>query len=112
MLQLRMRGDFSEKVSANKRRLYCYSRPITLDKRGQHVNKFGGLVGLTYMIITTEQMVARNAEVRDTLQEWSYGQTLALIMLAQQILDCATYLKQSNRVREEEDRLNRNHPTV
>jgi hypothetical protein len=98
-------------VPTNAIQIASHDVPL-LGKRGQHINKFGGLVGLTYMIVTTEQMVARNTEVRDTLQQWSYGQTLALIMLAQQILDCVSYFKESYRFRKEEDRFNRAHPTV
>ncbi|QRV75327.1 transmembrane protein [Ceratobasidium sp. AG-Ba] len=65
----------------------------------QHVVRFGGLVGLIYLIVTTEQMVAWNPDVSQALRDWSFGQTLALIMLAQQIFDCASYIEETRRVR-------------
>ncbi|KAG8704886.1 hypothetical protein FRC09_003269 [Ceratobasidium sp. 395] len=42
---------------------------------------------LAYMIITTEQIVQRNPSVHDDLSKWTFGQTLGLIMLGQQITD-------------------------
>jgi hypothetical protein len=47
----------------------------------------GGLAGLIYMIVTTELMVHRNPDVHDDLSEWTFGQTLAVVMLGQQVLD-------------------------
>ncbi|KAG9098090.1 hypothetical protein FS749_004723 [Ceratobasidium sp. UAMH 11750] len=69
--------------------------------RVTHVNRFGGLVGLIYMIITVEQIVARNPDASQSLRDWTFGQTLALIMLAQQLLDCASYIKATRKARKE-----------
>jgi hypothetical protein len=46
------------------------------------------------MIITTEQMIARNPGARESLQEWSFGQTLALLMVAQYFLNCVSYVQE------------------
>lgn len=59
---------------------------------------------MTYMIVTTEQMVARNPEVTPILKQWTFSQTLALIMLGQQIMDCVSYFKESRRISNEERR--------
>ncbi|KAG8771846.1 hypothetical protein FRC12_003371 [Ceratobasidium sp. 428] len=70
-----------------------------------HVNRFGGLVGLIYMVVTIEQMVDRNPDANRSLRDWTFGQTLALIMLAQQILDGVSYVKETYRARGEARRL-------
>jgi len=62
--------------------------------RAQHITRYGGMVGMIYMIVTTEQIVARNPGVKNDLSGWTYGQTIALIMLGQQIMDCFTYFKE------------------
>ncbi|CAE6446244.1 unnamed protein product [Rhizoctonia solani] len=62
--------------------------------RGQHMTRFGGMVGLIYMIVTTEQIVKHNPDVSRQVNGWSYSQTIALIMLGQQIMDCITYFKE------------------
>ncbi|CAE6409432.1 unnamed protein product [Rhizoctonia solani] len=54
--------------------------------KGKHMARFGGLAGMIYMIVTTEQIVDRN-NVRDQLEDCTYSQTVALIMLGQQLLD-------------------------
>ncbi|KAG8763712.1 hypothetical protein FRC12_008438 [Ceratobasidium sp. 428] len=46
------------------------------------------------MIVTTEQIVQRNPGVSEDLDKWTYGQTIALIMLGQQIMDCFSYFKE------------------
>lgn len=54
------------------------------------VSRFGGFIGflcLVYLIIMTELTVARNPSVRDDLSKWTYGQTLGVIMIGQQLLD-------------------------
>lgn len=59
---------------------------------------------MIYMIVTTEQIVARNPDVSSSLQAWTFSQTLALIMLGQQIMDCFTYIKEELKQRKEGDR--------
>lgn len=63
------------------------------------MTRYGGLVGMIYMIVTTEQIVSRNVnqlnpQDRGQLNSWTYSQTLALIMLGQQIMDTYTYFKE------------------
>ncbi|KAF8699199.1 hypothetical protein RHS03_07302, partial [Rhizoctonia solani] len=60
----------------------------------QHMSFFGGAAGMIYMIVTTEQIVKRNQVVSTQDNDWSYSQTLALIMLGQQLMDCCTYIRQ------------------
>ncbi|GAB1523052.1 hypothetical protein RhiTH_006181 [Rhizoctonia solani] len=60
----------------------------------QHMSFFGGAAGMIYMIITTEQIVRRNQDVSTQVNDWSYSQTLAMIMLGQQLMDCCTYIRQ------------------
>ncbi|KAG9105577.1 hypothetical protein FRC07_009168 [Ceratobasidium sp. 392] len=62
--------------------------------RAQHITRYGGMVGMIYMIVTTEQIVRRNPGVKDDLDKWTYGQTIALIMLGQQLMDCFSYFKE------------------
>jgi hypothetical protein len=62
--------------------------------RKEHITRYGGLVGLIYMIVTTEQIVARNPDVSSQINKWSYSQTLPLIMLGQQLMDCISYFKE------------------
>ncbi|KEP49724.1 putative transmembrane protein [Rhizoctonia solani 123E] len=69
-----------------------YARKLRLTK-GQHMSRYGGLAGMIYLIVTIEQMVDRN-NVKDQLSEWTYSQTIALIMLLQQIMDCISYFKE------------------
>jgi hypothetical protein len=69
--------------------------------RGQHITRFGGLVGMIYMIVTTEQIVRRNPGIKEDLNEWTYGQTIALIMLGQQLMDCFSYFKEELKNRQE-----------
>ncbi|KAG8697727.1 hypothetical protein FRC09_007682 [Ceratobasidium sp. 395] len=66
----------------------------TSSSRAQHITRYGGMVGLIYMIVTTEQIVRRNPGVKEDLNKWTYGQTIALIMLGQQIMDCFSYAKE------------------
>ncbi|KAG8747178.1 hypothetical protein FRC12_014139 [Ceratobasidium sp. 428] len=61
--------------------------------RSNRINHYGGLVGLAYMIVTTEQIVQRNPGVSEDLDKWTYGQTIALILLLQQIMDSSPYFK-------------------
>ncbi|CAE6423698.1 unnamed protein product [Rhizoctonia solani] len=62
--------------------------------RGQHMTRFGGMVGLIYMIVTTEQIVKHNPDVSSQVNDWTYSQTIALIMLGQQLMDCITYFRE------------------
>lgn len=63
------------------------------------MTRYGGMVGMIYMIVTTEQIVSRNLkqitdpDARGELNDWSYSQTIALIMLGQQIMDSWEYFK-------------------
>ncbi|CAE6351610.1 unnamed protein product [Rhizoctonia solani] len=59
----------------------------------KHITPFGGIIGMIYMIVTTEQIVKHNANVSNQVNTWTYSQTIALIMLGQQIMDCMTYYK-------------------
>lgn len=52
----------------------------------------GGLIGLIYMIVTTEQLVKQNSSIQDNLGKWTFGQTLGVIMLVQQLLEIVEYL--------------------
>ncbi|CUA68521.1 hypothetical protein RSOLAG22IIIB_03559 [Rhizoctonia solani] len=74
-----------------------YARKLRLTK-GQHMNRYGGLAGMIYLIVTIEQMVDRN-NVKDQLSDWTYSQTIALIMLLQQITDCMSYFKEEYQYR-------------
>ncbi|CCO32439.1 hypothetical protein BN14_06499 [Rhizoctonia solani AG-1 IB] len=65
------------------------------------MSRFGGLAGMIYMIVTTEQIVDRN-NVRDELKDWTYSQTIALILLGQQLLDCGSYWKEEIQYRQKE----------
>lgn len=65
----------------------------------QIISPFGGLMALIYMIVTTEQIASRNMEV--SAKEWSFSQTIALVMIGQQLMDCASYFKQEFRARRE-----------
>ena len=56
------------------------------------VSFMGGLTGLIYMIVTTEQFVRRNPDVQEDLGRWTFGQTLGVIMLAQQLVEIVEYL--------------------
>ncbi|KAL5634689.1 hypothetical protein ACGC1H_002661 [Rhizoctonia solani] len=69
-----------------------YARKLRLTK-GKHISRYGGLGGMIYLIVTIEQMVDRN-NVKDQLSDWTYSQTIALIMLLQQIMDCISYFKE------------------
>ena len=51
-----------------------------------------GLATLVYMIVTIEQLVQRNPNVQEGLGQWTFGQTLGVIMLALQIVEIAEYL--------------------
>jgi len=73
--------------------------------RKRHITKFGGLVGMIYMIVTTEQIVIVNPDVRLNLQQWTFSQTLALIMLGQQIMESAFYFHKECKIRREEARV-------
>ncbi|KAG9086713.1 hypothetical protein FRC06_002975 [Ceratobasidium sp. 370] len=58
---------------------------------------FGTLI---YLIATTEKTIIRN-DVTGSSKAWSYGQTIALILLLQQVMDvCSTYVEK----RDEEKR--------
>ncbi|KAF8604157.1 hypothetical protein BDV93DRAFT_109109 [Ceratobasidium sp. AG-I] len=70
-----------------------------------HIVQFGGLAGMIYMIVTTEQIVAKNQDVSSKLGQWTFSQTLALIMLGQQIMDCGSYFKEELKNRNEDRRL-------
>ncbi|GAB1523054.1 hypothetical protein RhiTH_006183 [Rhizoctonia solani] len=70
--------------------------------KGQHMTRFGGTVGMIYMIVTTEQIVQRNPDVSKQVNGWTYSQTLALIMLGQQLMDCFTYFKEEINYRKAE----------
>ncbi|CAE7135575.1 unnamed protein product [Rhizoctonia solani] len=74
-----------------------YARKVRLTK-GQHMTRYGGLGGMIYLIVTIEQMVDRN-NVKDQLSNWTYSQTIALIMLLQQIMDCMSYFKEEYQYR-------------
>ncbi|KAF8600132.1 hypothetical protein BDV93DRAFT_608898 [Ceratobasidium sp. AG-I] len=63
---------------------------------------FGGLTAMIYMIVTTEQMASRNMEA--TAKGWSFSQTIALVMLGQQLMDCASYFKEEIKARKESAR--------
>ncbi|KAF8733972.1 hypothetical protein RHS02_07129, partial [Rhizoctonia solani] len=82
-----------------------YVKRLRLTK-GKHMSHFGGLAGMIYMIVTMEQIVDRNG-VRDELNNWTYSQTLALIMIGQQLLDCITYVKEEIKYRREERERNK-----
>ncbi|CEL55674.1 hypothetical protein RSOLAG1IB_01686 [Rhizoctonia solani AG-1 IB] len=69
--------------------------------KGKVMSRFGGLAGMIYMIVTTEQIVDRN-NVRDELKDWTYSQTIALILLGQQLLDCGSYWKEEIQYRQME----------
>lgn len=59
------------------------------------VKSMGGLAALIYMIVTTEQIVHRNGpDVAEGLSQWTFGQTLAVIMLLQQLLDIIWWFKE------------------
>ncbi|KAG8763710.1 hypothetical protein FRC12_008436 [Ceratobasidium sp. 428] len=66
----------------------------TSSSRVEHITRYGGMVGLIYMIVTTEQIVQRNPGVSEDLDKWTYGQTIALILLLQQIMDCFSYFRE------------------
>lgn len=53
------------------------------------------------MIVTTEQIVHRNPDVQDDLSKWTFGQTLGVIMLAQQVVEIGVYLVERREVRVE-----------
>ncbi|KAG9096715.1 hypothetical protein FRC06_008406 [Ceratobasidium sp. 370] len=55
-----------------------------------------GLILLIYMIVTTEQIVQRNPSVHDGLSEWTFGQTLGVIMLGQQLMDIGHWWRRRN----------------
>lgn len=66
---------------------------------GLRTKCFGGLLAILYMIVMTELMVARNTNPSGS--PWSFGQTIALVMVGQQLMDCASYAKQEWRNRKE-----------
>ncbi|KAJ1307811.1 hypothetical protein OPQ81_001893 [Rhizoctonia solani] len=78
------------------------SRRTHSARDGQHITRYGGMVGMIYMIITTEQIVARNPDVPNQVNTWTYSQTIALIMLGQQLMDCFTYFKEEIAYRRQE----------
>ncbi|KAF8601378.1 hypothetical protein BDV93DRAFT_524781 [Ceratobasidium sp. AG-I] len=65
------------------------------------VSFMGGLTGLIYMIVTTEQFVHRNPDVQENLGKWTFGQTLGVIMLAQQLVEIVEYWANRRRVKVE-----------
>lgn len=66
----------------------------------------GGLAALIYMIVTTEQIVSRNGpDVAEGLSQWTYGQTLAVIMLLQQFLDIIWWFKEEIHYKKEQAQL-------
>jgi hypothetical protein len=75
------------------------------------MTRFGGVVGMIYMIVTTEQIVQRNEDVSSQVNAWTYSQTIALILLGQQLMDCFTYFKEEIKYRQEE-RLRANGDTA
>ncbi|CAE6526077.1 unnamed protein product [Rhizoctonia solani] len=58
------------------------------------------LAVIIYMIVTIEQMVHRN-NVQAQLSTWTFGQTLALIMLLQQVMTAISLCKQESRAKVE-----------
>jgi hypothetical protein len=62
------------------------------------VSSMGGLAGLIFMIVTTELTIHRNPSVHNDLKEWTFGQTLSVIMLGQQILDGFRWWKKERQV--------------
>lgn len=49
---------------------------------------------MIYMIVTTEQIVLRNNSVTSSLNNWPLSQSLAFVVLAEQMMECITYLKE------------------
>jgi hypothetical protein len=65
----------------------------------------GGFTVVIYLIITIEQMVRRNGdEVSAGLSKWSFGQTLAIITLLQQVVDIIAWMEEGLDLEIEEDR--------
>jgi len=70
---------------------------LTFIRRSLQVLSFGTLV---YLIAATEKTISRN-DVIGSSKAWTYGQTIALILLLQQVMDvCSTFLEK----RDEEKR--------
>ena len=106
LLIRRTTGEVSSimQFSAASRLLCCCSLDSFNYARSSHVVQFGGLLGVIYMIIMTELMASRNTKVSG--QSWSFGQTMALVLLGQQLIDCASYLRQECRNRRRGERGN------
>ncbi|KAL5632867.1 hypothetical protein ACGC1H_005724 [Rhizoctonia solani] len=58
---------------------------------------------LFYLVISTEQLVARNKaeHALDNLDEWTFGQTLAVIMLLAQLVELGLWVWREQRQRRE-----------
>ncbi|CUA73166.1 hypothetical protein RSOLAG22IIIB_10608 [Rhizoctonia solani] len=69
--------------------------PLILGKILAVLPSLGGII---YMMVTIEQMVQRN-NVESQLSSWTYGQTLSMLMLLQQILTCFSLIRREYQVR-------------
>ncbi|KDN33941.1 hypothetical protein RSAG8_12966, partial [Rhizoctonia solani AG-8 WAC10335] len=63
--------------------------------RKQGLRMFALPSATIYLMVTVEQMVERNP-VKAQLNKWTFGQTLALIMLIQQLIACLSLFKKSS----------------
>jgi len=52
----------------------------------------GGIVVIIYLIATTEEIINRN-NLRGTVDQWTFGQTLSMLMLLDQILKAASRIR-------------------
>lgn len=84
-------------AKANAARMYAreLGRMRKHPKKGaRHITRYGGVVSMIYMIVTTEQIVLRNNSVTSSLNNWPLSQSLAFVVLAEQMMECITYLKE------------------
>ncbi|KAG8731222.1 hypothetical protein FRC12_019834, partial [Ceratobasidium sp. 428] len=76
---------FGDPEIAKSNAAWWYAKEIKRKNRGkransssraQHITRYGGMVGLIYMIVTTEQIIKRNVAqgVAGDLNKWTYGQ--------------------------------------
>jgi len=74
--------------------MYCGRKPLTggSSKREKAYVAAGGIVVIIYLIATTEEIINRN-NLRGTVDQWTFGQTLSMLMLLDQILKAASRIR-------------------
>lgn len=59
----------------------------------KRITRFGGILSILYMIVTTEQIVRRNNPVSSGPSNWPLSQSLAILVVGHQLLACISHFK-------------------